>query len=48
MERLIIEGTDTLVDDEGIPLTRIDYLGNHDSDDEVASVDNDIITPRVL
>ncbi|GJZ76665.1 hypothetical protein Tco_0641337 [Tanacetum coccineum] len=34
--------TDTLVDDEGIPLTRIDSLGNHDSDDEVASVDNDM------
>ncbi|GKC46018.1 hypothetical protein Tco_1063740, partial [Tanacetum coccineum] len=42
MERLIIKGTDTLVDDEGIPLTRIDSLGNHDSDDEVASVDNDM------
>ncbi|GJS68826.1 hypothetical protein Tco_0683391 [Tanacetum coccineum] len=42
MERLIIDGTATLVDDEGIPLTRIDSLGNHDSDDEVASVDNDM------
>ncbi|GJX52076.1 putative reverse transcriptase domain-containing protein [Tanacetum coccineum] len=42
MERLIIDGTATLVDDEGISLTRVDSLGDHDSDDEVASVDNDM------
>ncbi|GKF94509.1 hypothetical protein Tco_0284209, partial [Tanacetum coccineum] len=29
-ERLIIDGTHTLVDDEGIPLKRVDSLGNHD------------------
>ncbi|GJY24005.1 hypothetical protein Tco_0397663 [Tanacetum coccineum] len=42
MERLIIDGTATLVDDEGIPLTMVDSLRDHDSDDEVASVDNDM------
>ncbi|GJX88243.1 hypothetical protein Tco_0340257 [Tanacetum coccineum] len=34
--------TATLADDEGIPLTRVDPSGKHDSDDEVASVDNDM------
>ncbi|GKC88802.1 hypothetical protein Tco_1149451 [Tanacetum coccineum] len=42
MERLIIDGTANLVDDEGKPLTRLDSSGDHDSKDEVASVDNDI------
>ncbi|GJY95972.1 retrovirus-related pol polyprotein from transposon TNT 1-94 [Tanacetum coccineum] len=42
MERLIIDGTPTLVDDEGIPLKRVDSSSDHDSDDEVASVDNDM------
>ncbi|GKC39278.1 reverse transcriptase domain-containing protein [Tanacetum coccineum] len=42
MERLIIDGMDTLVDDEGKPLTRIDSSGDHDRVDEVASVDNDM------
>ncbi|GKG00616.1 hypothetical protein Tco_0302306, partial [Tanacetum coccineum] len=42
MERLVIDGIDTLVDDEGKPLTRVDSLGDHDSKDEVASVDNDM------
>ncbi|GKA18777.1 hypothetical protein Tco_1224519 [Tanacetum coccineum] len=42
MERLIIDGTATLVDDEGIPLTTVDSLGDHDNDDEVASIDNDM------
>ncbi|GKD72866.1 hypothetical protein Tco_1331148 [Tanacetum coccineum] len=42
MERLIIEGKVTLVDDEGKPLKKVDYLGDHDSDDEVASADNDM------
>ncbi|GJZ92362.1 hypothetical protein Tco_0664427 [Tanacetum coccineum] len=40
MERLIIDGTATLVDDDGKPLTRVDSSGEHDSEDEVASVDN--------
>ncbi|GKD44265.1 hypothetical protein Tco_1268910, partial [Tanacetum coccineum] len=43
MERLIIDGTATLVDDESIPLTRVDSSGHHDSDDEVATVDNDTV-----
>ncbi|GKD75138.1 hypothetical protein Tco_1333420 [Tanacetum coccineum] len=42
MERLIIEGKVTLVDDKGKPLTKVDSLGDHDSKDEVASVDNDM------
>ncbi|GJT92825.1 putative reverse transcriptase domain-containing protein [Tanacetum coccineum] len=42
MEKLIIDGTATLVDDDGIPLTTVDSSGDHDSDDEVASVDNDM------
>ncbi|GKG41028.1 hypothetical protein Tco_0470240 [Tanacetum coccineum] len=40
MERLIIEGKVTLVDGEGKPLTKVDFSGDHDSEDEVASVDN--------
>ncbi|GKA87942.1 retrotransposon protein, putative, ty1-copia subclass [Tanacetum coccineum] len=40
--RLILDGTATLVDDEGKSLTRVDSLGDHDSEDEVASVDNDM------
>nr|GEX87337.1 hypothetical protein [Tanacetum cinerariifolium] len=42
MERLVIHGTTTLVDDEGKPLTRVNSSGDHDSEDEVASVDNDM------
>ncbi|GJY74101.1 hypothetical protein Tco_0478532, partial [Tanacetum coccineum] len=42
MERLIIDGKITLVDDEGKPLTKVDYSGDHDSEDKVASVDNDM------
>ncbi|GJW62334.1 hypothetical protein Tco_0111669 [Tanacetum coccineum] len=42
MERLIIDGKVTLVDDEGKPLTRVDSLDDHDSKEEVASVDNDM------
>ncbi|GJS01635.1 hypothetical protein Tco_0318143 [Tanacetum coccineum] len=32
----------TLVDDQGKPLTKVDSSGNHDSEDKVASVDNDM------
>ncbi|GJT88109.1 hypothetical protein Tco_1069826 [Tanacetum coccineum] len=46
MERLIIDGMATLIDDEGKPLTRVDSSGDHDSEDEVASVDNDIANFR--
>ncbi|GKB28698.1 hypothetical protein Tco_0868099, partial [Tanacetum coccineum] len=42
MERLIIEGKVTLMDDEGKPLKKVDSSGDHDSEDEVASVDNDM------
>ncbi|GKC39089.1 RNA-directed DNA polymerase, eukaryota, reverse transcriptase zinc-binding domain protein, partial [Tanacetum coccineum] len=42
MKRLIIDGTATLVDDAGIPLKRVDSSSDHDSDDKVASVDNDM------
>ncbi|GJV68900.1 putative reverse transcriptase domain-containing protein [Tanacetum coccineum] len=42
MERLIIEGKVTLVDGEGKHLTKVDSSGDHDSEDEVASVDNDM------
>ncbi|GKA48652.1 hypothetical protein Tco_0741610 [Tanacetum coccineum] len=42
MERLIIEGKVTLVDDESKPLKKVDYSGDHDSEDEVASTKNDV------
>nr|GEU90066.1 hypothetical protein [Tanacetum cinerariifolium] len=42
MKRLIIDGMATLVDDEGKLLTMVDSSGDHDSEDEVASVDNDV------
>ncbi|GJX99160.1 hypothetical protein Tco_0356179 [Tanacetum coccineum] len=42
METLIIDGKVTLMDDEGKPLTKVDYLGDHDSEDKVALVDNDM------
>ncbi|GKD41268.1 hypothetical protein Tco_1261475 [Tanacetum coccineum] len=41
-EKLIIDKKITLVDDEGKPLENIDYLGDHDSEDEVEQVDYDI------
>ncbi|GKF03619.1 hypothetical protein Tco_0030542, partial [Tanacetum coccineum] len=43
IERLIIDGKVTLVDDEGKPLEKVDSSGDHDSEDEVASVDNEIV-----
>ncbi|GKG11257.1 hypothetical protein Tco_0342657, partial [Tanacetum coccineum] len=42
LEQLIIDGKGTLVDDDGKPLKRVDCPGDHDSDDEVCSVDNDM------
>ncbi|GJY66802.1 retrovirus-related pol polyprotein from transposon TNT 1-94 [Tanacetum coccineum] len=36
IERLIIEGKVTLVDDEGKPLKKVVHSGDHDSEDEVA------------
>nr|GEW07195.1 hypothetical protein [Tanacetum cinerariifolium] len=40
--KLIIEGKVTLVDDDGKPLEKVDSSYNYDSEDEVASVDNDM------
>ncbi|GKD75978.1 hypothetical protein Tco_1334260 [Tanacetum coccineum] len=42
LEKLIIDGKITLVDDEGKPLEKVDYLGDHDSEDEVKPVDNEM------
>ncbi|GJR30484.1 retrotransposon protein, putative, ty1-copia subclass [Tanacetum coccineum] len=41
-KKLIIDGKVTLVDDEGELVKKVDYPGNYDSEDEVASVDNDM------
>ncbi|GJV91820.1 hypothetical protein Tco_1539633 [Tanacetum coccineum] len=42
IEKLIIEGKVTLVDDEGKPLEKVASSYEYDSEDEVASVDNDM------
>ncbi|GJX24936.1 ribonuclease H-like domain-containing protein [Tanacetum coccineum] len=42
MERHIMEGKVTLMDDQGKPLTNVDSSGDHDSENEVASVDNNM------
>nr|GEX92463.1 hypothetical protein [Tanacetum cinerariifolium] len=42
LEKLIIDGKVTLVDDDGRPLKKVDYPGERDSEDEVESVDNDM------
>ncbi|GKA48049.1 hypothetical protein Tco_0741007 [Tanacetum coccineum] len=42
IERIIIEGKGILVDNDGKPLKNVYYSGDHDSEDEVASTDNDI------
>ncbi|GKA87784.1 putative reverse transcriptase domain-containing protein, partial [Tanacetum coccineum] len=42
LEKLIIDRKVTLVDDEGKPVNKVDYLGDHDSEDDVESVDNDM------
>ncbi|GJS13057.1 RNA-directed DNA polymerase, eukaryota, reverse transcriptase zinc-binding domain protein [Tanacetum coccineum] len=39
-ENLVIDGQAIIVDKAGNPLKKVDYLGDHDSEDEVASVDN--------
>ncbi|GKB86044.1 hypothetical protein Tco_0958316 [Tanacetum coccineum] len=39
---LIIDGKFTLVDDEGKSLEKVDYSGDHDSEDEVEPVDNEM------
>nr|GEW74332.1 hypothetical protein [Tanacetum cinerariifolium] len=40
LEKLIIDEKVTLVDDDGKPLKKVDYSGDHDSEDKVESVDN--------
>ncbi|GJS34465.1 retrotransposon protein, putative, unclassified [Tanacetum coccineum] len=40
--RLIIDGKFPLVDDESKPLEKVDYLGDHDSENEVEPVDNEM------
>ncbi|GJY00939.1 hypothetical protein Tco_0359091 [Tanacetum coccineum] len=42
IEILIIDGKVTLLEDEGKLLEKVDSLGDHDSKDEVASVDNEM------
>ncbi|GJT55446.1 retrotransposon protein, putative, ty1-copia subclass [Tanacetum coccineum] len=42
LEKLLIDGKITLVDDEGKPLEKVDYPGDHDSEDEIESVDNEM------
>ncbi|GJZ65880.1 hypothetical protein Tco_0622576 [Tanacetum coccineum] len=41
-ENLIINGQAILMDEAGNPLKKVEYPGDHDSEDEVASVDNDM------
>ncbi|GKA30169.1 retrotransposon protein, putative, ty1-copia subclass [Tanacetum coccineum] len=42
LEKLIIDRKATLVDDEGEPVRKVEYSGDHNSEDEVPSVDNDM------
>ncbi|GJV27664.1 putative reverse transcriptase domain-containing protein [Tanacetum coccineum] len=42
IERLFIDGKVTLVDDKGKHLIKVDSSSDHDSEDEVASVDDDM------
>ncbi|GJU58812.1 hypothetical protein Tco_1236578 [Tanacetum coccineum] len=42
IERLIIDVKVTLMDDEGKPLAKVDSSGDYDSEDKVASVDNEM------
>nr|GEZ65607.1 hypothetical protein [Tanacetum cinerariifolium] len=39
-EQQLLDGECVLVDDEGKPLEKVDYTGDHDSDDEVEPVDD--------
>ncbi|GJU34923.1 putative reverse transcriptase domain-containing protein [Tanacetum coccineum] len=42
IEKLIMDGKLTLMDNDGKPLKKVDYPRDHDRDDEVESVDNDM------
>ncbi|GJT27692.1 beta-caryophyllene synthase [Tanacetum coccineum] len=41
-ENLVIDGQAILVDKAGNPLKKVEYPGDHDSEDEVTSIDNDM------
>ncbi|GJV49039.1 hypothetical protein Tco_1439251 [Tanacetum coccineum] len=41
-ENIVINGQAILVDEAGNPLKKLEYPGDHDSEDEVTSVDNDM------
>nr|GEX12532.1 hypothetical protein [Tanacetum cinerariifolium] len=41
-EEIVIDGQAILVDEAGNPLKKVEYPDDHDSEDEVASVDNDM------
>ncbi|GKD92126.1 hypothetical protein Tco_1371963, partial [Tanacetum coccineum] len=41
-ENLIIDEQAILVDEAGNPLKKVEYPGDHDNEDEVASIDNDM------
>nr|GEU64900.1 hypothetical protein [Tanacetum cinerariifolium] len=41
-ENLVIDRQAIFMDKAGNPLKKVEYLGDHDSEDEVASVDNDM------
>nr|GEW36119.1 hypothetical protein [Tanacetum cinerariifolium] len=43
---LVIDEEITLVDDEGKPMKKVDYSGDHDSEDEVEPVDNEMVSFR--
>nr|GEZ03770.1 hypothetical protein [Tanacetum cinerariifolium] len=43
LEKPIIDEKIILVDDEGKPLKKVDYSGDHDSEDEVQPVDNEMV-----
>ncbi|GJX62515.1 hypothetical protein Tco_0295415 [Tanacetum coccineum] len=42
LEKLIIGGRATLMDDVGKPLKKVEYSDDHDSENEIESVDNDM------
>nr|GEW60021.1 hypothetical protein [Tanacetum cinerariifolium] len=46
-EELITSGQAILVDEASNPLKKVEFLGDYDSEDEVASVDNDMALERV-
>ena len=37
LEKLIIDGKVTLMDDDGKPMKKVDYRGDHDSEDQLVS-----------